>query len=82
MFFSICLYVSLAIFGLGLIYKISTWFRYNLNPETGDMPSATRAKSAFTGIVATLFSAKFLKLLKAFVLDGLFQLKVLERCHR
>ncbi|MBW1941818.1 MAG: 4Fe-4S dicluster domain-containing protein [Deltaproteobacteria bacterium] len=79
MFFSISLYIALAVFALGLIYKVSTWFRYKLGREAGAIPTSIRVTSAVKGIVSTLFSAKILVLLKAFFLDGLLQWKVLQQ---
>jgi len=79
MFFSISLYIALAVFALGLIYKVSTWFRYKLGREAGAIPTSIRVTSAVKGIVSTLFSVKILYLLKAFFLDGLLQWKVLQQ---
>ncbi len=78
MFFTISLYVALAIFGLGLVYKISTWFRYKIGIDAGEMPSSARVAAAFKGIVSTLFSVKIFTLLKVFVLDVLLQIRVLR----
>jgi len=79
MFFSISLYVALAVFGLGLLYKISTWFRYGIGPEAGEIPTSARVAGAAKGIVSTLFSAKILTLLRIFVLDVLLQVRVLRQ---
>lgn len=76
MFFSISLYVALAIFGLGLIYKVSTWFRYKISIESKKISTSTRISSAIKGIVLTLFSAKLFTLVKVFVLDVILQRKI------
>jgi nitrate reductase gamma subunit len=79
MFFTITLYISLAIFGLGLIYKVSTWFRYSLGRETRAISTPARVFAAIKGITLTLFSPKIFILVKVFVLDVLLQLKVLRQ---
>ncbi|RLA92302.1 MAG: nitrate reductase, partial [Deltaproteobacteria bacterium] len=79
MFFTISLYVSLTIFGLGLIYKVSNWFRYSLGIESRDISPPARVFAAIKGITLTLFSAKIFTLVKVFVLDVLLQLKVLQQ---
>ncbi len=73
MLYSITLYASLAIFGIGLAYKISTWFRYKIGPDARSIPISTRVLAAIRGIVSTLLSAKILILLKVFVLDVILQ---------
>jgi heterodisulfide reductase subunit C/nitrate reductase gamma subunit len=79
MFFTVVLYISLAIFSLGLIYKVSTWFRYSLGREAKNIATSTRIFSAIRGITFTLFSPKLFTLLKVFVLDVLLQVKVLKQ---
>ncbi|MBW1674412.1 MAG: hypothetical protein JRJ45_12355, partial [Deltaproteobacteria bacterium] len=77
MFYSISLYISLAIFIGGLIYKIATWLSYKVGVDSKDIPTSKRLSSALKGILLTIFSAKILTLLKVFVLDVLVQRKVL-----
>ena len=79
MFFTITLYISLAIFGLGLLYKVSTWFRYSLVIETRDISPPARVFAAAKGIASTLLSPKIFTLMKVFVLDVLLQVKVLKQ---
>ncbi len=79
MFFSISLYIALAIFAIGLIYKISTWLRYNIGPVNGEITPSVRATRAIKGIVATIFSRKIIALIRVFILDGLLQIKVLKQ---
>ena len=73
MFYSISLYASLAIFGIGLIYKISTWFRYKPSPQAGSIPISTRVFEAIKGILSALLTKKGFILIKVFILDVLFQ---------
>lgn len=79
MFFSISFYMALALFGIGLIYKISTWFRYAISLEAEKIPTSTRIVSGLKGIAVTLFSLKVLTLIKVFVLDVLLQLGILRQ---
>ena len=77
-FFTASLYLSLTIFTFGLLYKVSTWFRYNIGLEGSEIPVSTRVATAARGIVSALFSSKVLTLLKVFILDGLFQARTLR----
>jgi heterodisulfide reductase subunit C/nitrate reductase gamma subunit len=79
MFFTTSLYIALAIFGVGLVYKTSTWFRYKIGVDAQQIPTATRVGMAVTGIVSTLFSARLLTLIKVFILDVVLQVKVLRQ---
>jgi hypothetical protein len=71
MFYDVALYISLAIFGIGLIYKVSTWFRYTIGTDAADISTSARVLAALKGIISTLLSSKILDLLKVFVLDVL-----------
>lgn len=79
MFYDVALYISLAIFGIGLIYKVSTWFRYTIGTDAADISTSARVLAALKGIILTLLSSKILDLLKVFVLDVLLQIKVLRQ---
>ncbi len=78
MFFTNSLYICLAIFGLGLIYKISTWFRYRIGIDAREIRTSARVFAAIKGIVLTLFSVKAFILLRVFVLDVLLQVRLLR----
>jgi len=73
MLYSLSLYVALTIFGLGLIHKISTWFRYGIGTDALLIPTSQRVTEAIRGIVATLLSGKILTLLRVLVLEVIFQ---------
>ncbi|HJX60339.1 MAG TPA: 4Fe-4S dicluster domain-containing protein [Thermodesulfobacteriota bacterium] len=75
---STSLYIALAIFGLALIYKVSTWFRYKIGIQPIEIRTSERVFSALKGILLTVFSPKILTLLKVFVLDVLLQLRILK----
>ena len=78
MFFTISLYSALAIFGLGLIYRISTWFRYRIGTEAQEIATSARVAGFIRGIFLTLFSFKIFALLKVFILDVLLQIRTLR----
>jgi len=78
MFFDIALYIALIIFGLGMVYRLFTWFLQNVGMVEGDIRPAKRVYGAMKGILGTVFSRKILSFLKVFVLDVLLQLKILR----
>jgi len=78
MVFLTLLYLSLAIFVLGLIYKFSTWFTRKIGKAGQDFTASERASAAAKGIAGVIFSAKILTLLKVFILDVLLQVRILK----
>jgi heterodisulfide reductase subunit C len=78
MFYTIALYITLTVFGFGLIYKISVWFRYKASIDAVDLPASTRVTAAITGILSTFFSARILTLLKVLILDVVLQIRILK----
>ena len=79
MFFTVSLYVALAIFGLGLVYKISTWLRYSIDIEAEKIPPSARALAAIKGILSSLFSVKIMALIKVLVMDVILQVRILRQ---
>jgi heterodisulfide reductase subunit C/nitrate reductase gamma subunit len=78
MIFNLLLYASLAIFLLGLIYKISTWFSRNIGISARDFSTSERVSAAAKGIAGVIFSARVVDLVKAFFVDVLFQQRILK----
>jgi len=78
MFFSITLYIALAIFLIGLIYKIGTWFVIKTGTQSQSISPSQRLIAAVKGVVLTLLSTKILTLIKVFVLDIILQRKVFQ----
>ena len=72
------LYIALFVFVLGLIYKMSTWFRYSLSMEAGDITFTKRIVAAVRGILLNVLSPNILTFLKVFVLDVLIQIRTLR----
>lgn len=78
MFFDIALYVSLAIFGIGMIYKISNWFRRSIGINPSDITISKRVSAAVKGILGTVFSGKIFILIKVFFVDVILQVRILR----
>jgi len=78
MFFTVSLYISLVIFVFGLVLKVSSWFRFTLDPEDEASKAGTRVSAALKGIFLTLFSRKILRVVKALFCDILFQSRILR----
>ena len=78
MAFTLALYISLAIFSLGLIYKISTWFSRKIGVVAKDFTTSERISEAFKGIAGVVFSAKLITLIKVFILDVVLQARILK----
>ncbi|MFH1673585.1 MAG: 4Fe-4S dicluster domain-containing protein [Pseudomonadota bacterium] len=78
MVFNALLYISLAIFILGLVYKISTWFSRKIGISAKDITTSERVFAAAKGILGVIFSSKILVLIKVFILDVLLQKRILK----
>jgi heterodisulfide reductase subunit C/nitrate reductase gamma subunit len=78
MFLTISVYLALAIFGAGLLYKIFTWFRSSISIGAADIPLLRRIISTFKGILLTLASVKILTLCKVFILDVVLNRRILR----
>jgi heterodisulfide reductase subunit C/nitrate reductase gamma subunit len=76
--FNVSLFISLVIFTLGMIFKISTWFRTNPGIGINEINTSHRLFAATKGILSTILSPKILTLLKVFILDVLFQRRILK----
>jgi heterodisulfide reductase subunit C/nitrate reductase gamma subunit len=78
MMLTITFYISLAIFIIGLLYKISRWLSLTTTVQAKGISTSTRISSALKGMVLTIFSGKILTLVKVFLLDVILQRKVLR----
>jgi heterodisulfide reductase subunit C/nitrate reductase gamma subunit len=79
MFYNLALYGALAVFGVGLIYKISGWFRFNIGINAENMTMSTRILAALKGILAVIFSQKLLTLIRVLIIDVLLQIRILKK---
>jgi heterodisulfide reductase subunit C/nitrate reductase gamma subunit len=78
MFFSISLYISLILFGLGLLYRLFQWFRCTIGKGADDVSTLGRVLAAIRGVFGTVFSAKILTLFKVLILDVILQRRILR----
>lgn len=78
MFYNIVLYVALAVFGVGLIYKISGWFRFSIGIHAKDKTTSARIPAALKGLISVIFSQKLVTLIRVFIMDVLFQVRILQ----
>jgi heterodisulfide reductase subunit C len=76
---TVLLYLALAVFVAGSFYRISAWFRHDIRPDTPPTSPGARLGAALKGIAATVFSPKLFTLIRAFVMDGLLQVRLLQR---
>ena len=78
MVFNIFLYASLAVSGIGVIYKAYTWFSRQVGISAEKMTVSRRLSSAFKGVFGVVFSVKILTLIKVFILDVVLQIRILQ----
>jgi len=64
---------SLALCALGLLWRISAWFRVRIGPDVRAVTLSQRIDAPFRGAAAALFSRRVFHLLTAFFLDVLLQ---------
>jgi heterodisulfide reductase subunit C/nitrate reductase gamma subunit len=76
--FDYLFFTSLAVFLLGLIYKVSRWFTKKIGILGKNANASQRVSSAIKGVIQVFGSAKILALLNAFFLDILFQHRILK----
>ena len=69
MVFEVLLNASLILFGLGIVYKLHTWFSLKVGIWAKNISYTERVLCALKGIFRTIFSPKILLLLKAFLSD-------------
>ena len=73
MFFSISLYLALAICLVGLIYKAYSWLTVSVDRRDRQYSAGQRAGAAVSGLLRTVFSSRIGALLRGLVWDGLLQ---------
>ncbi|MGD9151411.1 MAG: hypothetical protein PVG40_14060, partial [Desulfobacterales bacterium] len=76
--FDYLFYTSLAVFLLGLIYKISTWFTRKIGIVGKRITAPQRLLAVVKGITGVIFSSKIFALLEAVVLDVFLQRRILK----
>ncbi len=76
---TVLLYLALAVFAAGSVYRISAWFRHDIRSDTPPATPGARFGAALKGIAATVFSPKLFTLIRVFVMDVLLQIRLLQR---
>ena len=79
MFYDVALYTSLAVFAVGLVYRVSNWFRWKVGSEASEVSSSARMWAAARGILSTLCSPRIGTVVKVFFMDVLFQVWLLKK---
>jgi heterodisulfide reductase subunit C/nitrate reductase gamma subunit len=78
MFFTITLYLSLAICLVGFVYRIRQWFTVRIGPESGSVPRRQRVAAAARAAAAAPFGRGAGRLLSALIFDCLLQRRLLQ----
>jgi heterodisulfide reductase subunit C/nitrate reductase gamma subunit len=78
MMFTVLFYISFLLFVLGMVYKICSWFFRKIGIWAVDIGVFDRLVSAGKGIVGILLGPKIYFLFKTFLLDVLFQRRILK----
>ncbi|MDO9264864.1 MAG: nitrate reductase, partial [Desulfosalsimonadaceae bacterium] len=79
MFYNVLVYTALAVFGVGLIYKISGWFRFNIGIDAQNMTMPARILAFLKGLLALVFSQKLLALIRILIMDVVLQTRILKK---
>jgi len=61
-----------------MIYKISTWFRRSIGINTSKTTTSKRISAAIKGVLGAIFSVKIGTLIKVFIVDVIFQVRILK----
>lgn len=77
MIHKVLVYVAVFVFALGLVHRVSTWFRVSIGESAGRIPTGTRVAAAVRGIWGSFFSADLRVMAKTFLLDVVLQLRLL-----
>lgn len=72
-FFRTALWVSLALGGLGLLWRLAIWLTVRIGPDARDVSFGRRVTAAAGGGIGTLFSRRLPGILAALFLDVLLQ---------
>jgi heterodisulfide reductase subunit C/nitrate reductase gamma subunit len=79
MFYTLAIYCALAVFGVGMLYRMSGWFRFQIGTGPAEATMSTRVSAALKGLSGVLFSPKLRILIRVFFRDVLLQLRIREK---
>ncbi len=77
-FLEVGVYIALVLFGIGLVYKMGAWFSSRVGMVDNRIPTGERASGMMKGLLGVFFSGKLFSVLKVFIVDVLFQGRVLK----
>jgi len=77
---TVLLYTALVVFGLGLIYRVGTWFRQSVGVGPRDIAMGNRFLAAIKGMVSAVFSRRIGSLIATFIVDVNLQIRILKDC--
>ncbi len=78
MLFVESLYAALAVFLIGLVIRVSSWFRNGIGADAGNFSTSDRIFGAFRGLVEVVYDGKLPKLVKTFFREVILQKSLLE----
>lgn len=89
MSFTILLWLSVAVFLLGLIIRFSTWFSQSIDPNNETLPDegiqgekttlGRRLAKGASGTFGVVCSTKILKVIQSLFIDTIFQKRILDK---
>ena len=79
MTFDLLLNLSLILFAIGMIFKIVQWFSFKIGLQAQNSSFSQRLISSLKSIPGVIFSPKFVIILKTFVFEVLFLIKILKQ---
>ena len=79
MLYTFMVYIALSIFGIGLIYNLSNWFRLTVGYNGEAVSTGGRIRAAFKGIAGIVSKEKLTILWQVFVRDILLQKQIKEQ---
>ena len=71
--FHTALYAALALVALGLLWRMSAWFRVRIGPDARAVTPAQRVGALIRGAASALFSRRLFHIVVALFLDVLLQ---------
>ena len=72
------LYISLAVFGIGILYKIVCWFSKKVGMGEEKVSGGARFGTGIAGIFKTILSPRIVGLIKVLIVDVLLQIRILK----
>jgi heterodisulfide reductase subunit C/nitrate reductase gamma subunit len=79
MLYSITFNLALAVFILGIIYRVIRWFTVKVGPDAGQFAVRARVMQAFKGLLSVLISRNIFRLISAFFFRVIFQGHILKK---